>query len=80
MMVRVIKRFKNDDGELLPGQEVDASMWRNLRGLISSRFVMPLEAQASIPEPVHAPLPMTVTAPISDPPKARRPRVVRAHA
>lgn len=64
MMVEVLKRFKADDGELTPGMQVDASRWRNLRGLINSRFVMPCEAQASLPQQVSSPLPETVTSSI----------------
>lgn len=71
MMVEVLKRFKTDEGELSPGMQVDASRWRNLRGLINSRFVMPCEAQASLPQQQSSPLPETVTSSIVMPPTRR---------
>lgn len=71
MMVEVIKRFKADEGELLPGMQVDASRWRNVRGLISGRFVMLVNPEDTVPERSATPLPETVTSAIVVPPTRR---------
>lgn len=80
MMVEVLKRFKSDDGELTPGMRIDASRWRNLRGLINSRFVMPCEAQASLPQQVSSPLPETVLTATKEPARGRLSVKRGAHA
>jgi hypothetical protein len=39
----VLKKLPGPNGELVPGTEVDASEWRNLKLLVEQRYLKPLD-------------------------------------
>mgnify|MGYP001617589737 CR=1 FL=1 len=47
MVCTVVKKFRADGQELLPGERVDSTQWRNEQTLIATRYLQPAPLAAA---------------------------------